>query len=54
MSGFLGRYHDAVHVGVVVDLINCPFCQDAFVQEMFDAEEAERLMTTDRLEDLEV
>lgn len=52
MSAFLDRYHDMHHVGAITDLINCPHCQDEYMQWI-----GERVTVgypVDRLEDTEV
>ena len=51
MGAFLDRYHDAFHNGTNVDLINCPHCQDEFVQWFERDPEQEPV---DRLEEVEV
>jgi hypothetical protein len=52
MSAFLDRYHDMHHRGTTVDLINCPCCQDEFMEWARDRESTPvECVPVDRLED---
>ena len=51
MSRMIDTWHDLHHTGTTVDLINCPHCQDEFVQWFERDPEQEPV---DRLEDVEV
>lgn len=48
---FLDRWHDVHHTGSVVDLINCPNCQDEYADWVIDRDGYAE--PYDRIEELE-
>lgn len=52
MGAFVDRYHDVHHRGTTVDLINCPVCQDEFIEASVWSWHADGSFSADRLEDL--
>lgn len=53
MSRMIDTWHDMYHTGTVVDLINCPHCQDEYM-DWANGEGQLIITVPDRVEDLEV